>query len=103
MEQAERRFDEIVERLASHGVEPTKMFGKRCLKADGKGIAALDAESMAFKLGGDAHAQALTLEGAKLWDPSGKHRPMKEWIQVPLERAEEWPQLAMQALAYLRA
>ena len=38
---------------------------------------------------------------ARLWDPSGKHRPMKEWVQIPFACARAWPELAAQALKYV--
>ena len=42
---------------------------------------------MVFKLPDpDAHARALALDGAHLFDPCGKGRPFKEWVVVPCER-----------------
>jgi hypothetical protein len=38
---------------------------------------------MVCKLHGDLHDSALKETGAKLFDPSGKNRPMKEWVQLP--------------------
>ncbi len=50
---------------------------------------------MVFKLPDAAERErALTLEGAQLFDPSGRGRPMKEWVQVPAAHAGEWPGLA---------
>jgi hypothetical protein len=49
---------------------------------------------MVFKLEGEAHATALALPGAMLFDPSGMGRPMKAWVRVPLEQASQWPRLA---------
>jgi hypothetical protein len=85
------------------GVESGQMFGKPCLKVGGKAFAALfkDAD-MAFKLSGDAHAAALKLAGACLWDPSGKGRPMKEWVLVPAKHRARWKGLAEEACAYVR-
>jgi len=37
---------------------------------------------MVFKLTDKIHADALSLDGSELFDPSGKKRPMKEWVQV---------------------
>lgn len=38
---------------------------------------------MVFKLTGGIHQEALSLDGSQLFDPSGKKRRMKEWVQVP--------------------
>ena len=56
---------------------------------------------IALKLAGDDHRAALALDGARLWDPSGKHLPMEEWVQIPFACAHAWPALAVQALKYV--
>jgi hypothetical protein len=59
---------------------------------------------VAFKLGRDTqeHGRALALPGAVLFDPSGMGRPFKDWVEVPLSAAGEWPALADAALANAR-
>ena len=79
------------------------MFGKECLKVNGKAFAAFHQDMMAFKLTGKDHEKALALSGAHLWDPSGKKRPMKEWVHVPFEHAASWSRLAVAAMNYLKA
>jgi hypothetical protein len=72
------------------------------LKRNGKLIACFSAgeDAMVFKLTGSAaHARALTLEGAHLFDPGGRGRPFKEWVVVPPVHAERWPELAQAALS----
>ena len=56
---------------------------------------------MVFKLSGDAHAEALSLKGAMLFDPSHKGRPMKEWVQVPFLHSAKWEKYAKAAMAYV--
>jgi hypothetical protein len=80
---------------ATHGT----MFGMPCLKLGGKAFAGLYRGAMVFKLRGDAHAQALALPGARLFDPSERGRPMKEWVEVPGEHAARWLEFGQQALA----
>jgi len=47
---------------------------------------------------GLARERALALDGAHLFDPGERDRPMKEWVVVPEAHAKEWPQLAERAL-----
>jgi hypothetical protein len=55
---------------------------------------------MVFKLEDPAaHADALALEGAHLFDPGGHGRPFKEWVVVPPTLADRWPGLAERTLA----
>jgi len=39
--------------------------------------------------------------GSQLFDPSGKKRPMKDWLQVPAEYHADWATLAKQALEFV--
>jgi len=56
---------------------------------------------MVFKLTGEAHHEAISLDGAQLFDPSGKKRPMKEWVQVPFTHKDKWARFAEAAMAYV--
>ncbi|GAA3085123.1 hypothetical protein JOF29_002974 [Kribbella aluminosa] len=93
-------FDDIAADLASRGATAGAMFGKRALKARGKAFACLKGDSLAFRLGDGTpvHAEALTLPGAELFDPSGKHRPFKDWVAIPHTHADQWPHFAETAL-----
>ncbi len=78
-----------------------KMFGMPTLMIKGKAFAGLFKDAMVFKLGGENHAHALALPGARLFDPSGRGRAMKEWVEVPPKHAARWTGLARQALSYV--
>lgn len=80
----------------------SKMFGKPCLKVNGKAFAAFYQGEMVFKLHGLMHEKALSLEGARLWDPSGKNKPMKEWVQLPYAHHDSWKEFAEAAVDYVR-
>ena len=100
---AQARYDEICDDLAARnpGAQLSQMMGMPCVKADGKLIAGWVAseEAMVFKLPDEqAHAAALGLEDAHLFDPGGRGRPFKEWVVVPPAHASEWQRLATQAL-----
>jgi hypothetical protein len=84
------------------GAEISQMFGKPALKVKGKAFSCFFENCMVFKLGGETHAAALQLKGAKLFDPSGKGRAMKEWVQVPFAHKSKWKDLAEAAMAYVK-
>lgn len=79
----------------------SQMFGKPCFKTGGKAFVCFFKDCMVFKLKGDAHAKALALKGAELFDPSAKGRPMKEWVQIPFQHKALWSQLARNAYEYV--
>ena len=81
--------------------EKSQMFGKSCFKVNGKAFICFFQNEMVFKLNGDTHEEALALEGSKLFDPSGKKRPMKEWVQVSAQNAKKWEKYAMEAMKYV--
>ena len=92
----------FAEITASTPTTTGKMFGMPCLKnSNGKMFAGFFEGAMTFKLGGAKHAEALALSGARLFDPSGRGRPMKEWVEVPGEHASRWLELAREALRYV--
>jgi hypothetical protein len=83
------------------GAEQSQMFGKPCFKINGKAFICFFQEVMVFKLNGDAHQEALSLDGSQLFDPSGKNRPMKEWVQVSFHHADKWERFAIEAVKYV--
>ncbi|HLX58576.1 MAG TPA: hypothetical protein VKR83_16280 [Ktedonobacteraceae bacterium] len=78
----------------------SKMFGMPCLKINGKAFAGYFKDAMIFKLTAPQHAEALALSNARLFDPMGG-RPMKEWVEVPVEHASRWLEFARAALSYV--
>jgi hypothetical protein len=84
------------------GAEESQMFGKPCFKVNGKAFMSFFDNEMVFKLGGHAHRDALSHDGSRLFDPSKKGRPMKEWIQVPGAYSERWPKMALDAMEYVK-
>lgn len=101
-EAARDAYDTIADRLAADRAARGQMMGMPTLYIGGKAFAGLFGDAMVFKLDGDAHTDALGLPGAALFDPSGRGRPMKAWVQVPLQAASSWPQLADAALLTAR-
>ncbi len=97
---------EKLEEIASEfgpdlGVATGKWFGKPYIKAGDRVFVVLWGKDLAFKLAGEAHAQALKLQGAHLFDPRGKGHPMKEWVQIPAAQSSAWSQFAHAAHEYV--
>jgi hypothetical protein len=97
---AQKKYEEIAASLAEGGAVMSQMFGMPTLKVGGKAFAGIRNGEMVFKLTGEAHARALAMKGAHLFDPMDG-RPMKEWVVVPATGAKEWQALAKDALDYV--
>lgn len=80
----------------------SQMFGKPCFKINGKAFACFFENEMVFKLTGEAHSKAINLKGSKLFDPSGKNCPMKEWVQIPAIHSEKWEEFARFSFEYMK-
>jgi hypothetical protein len=100
---AQAEYDAVVsEMMATSPTSSGKMFGMPCLKnSNGKAFAGFFEGEMVFKLGGANHAEALALSGARLFDPSERGRPMKEWVVVPIEHVSRWLEFARNAFDYV--
>lgn len=99
---AKIEFEKLTEYLeSSHGAVAGQMFGKKCIKVNGKAAIALFNESLVFKLPDISHEHAMSLSGSILWDPSGKGRPMKEWVQVLLKHKSEFAGLSESSANYV--
>lgn len=79
----------------------SEMFGKLCFKINGKAFICFFQNEMVFKLSGDVHSEALSFDSSKLFDPSDKKRPMKEWVQVPFDYRNHWETFAIAAMKYV--
>lgn len=78
-----------------------QLFGKPCFKINTKAFTCFFQNEMVFKLTGKAHDEAMALVGTKLFDPSGKNRPMKEWVQVPYDYKDKWPVFVENSAIYV--
>jgi len=99
MTEAETQYHEIASVIP--GSVRSQLFGKQCYKIDGKPFVCFYNDSMVFKLRDKAHKHALQLEGSCLFDPSGKKRPMREWVQVSDANSTSWREFALEAFAYV--
>jgi hypothetical protein len=100
MKEAEKLYLETGQKFKDS--EESQMFGKPCFKINGKAFVAFFKDCMVFKLTDKAHKEALSLDGSELFDPSGKKRPMKEWVQVPFDYSDKWKKFAKAAYDYVK-
>lgn len=102
MGNSKEKFDDLVEKLSAQPeVRRSRMFGFDSITVMRKTFALLDGDSMVFKLSGDAHVQALEMDGAVLWNPFGHQK--KEWVQIPFRHSSEWEQYAEAARSYVKS
>jgi hypothetical protein len=101
MTKEETFYDSIGTKIRD--AEQSQMFGKPCFKINGRAFVCFFQNEMVFKLTGDTHEEAISLNGSKLFDPSGKKRPMKEWVQVSFDYKEKWLKFAKAALKYVNS
>lgn len=100
MSKAQLYFEEIIEK--TNDATLSQMFGKPCGKINKKAFVAFFENEMVFKIGRNEIKQLLKkYKGAKNFDPSGKNRPMKDWIQIPFEHKKDWLKLSKQAANFL--
>ena len=99
---AETEYNELVKYIGqTHGGEAGQMFGKKIIKINGKAGIALSEDCIVFKLPESEHKKGMALAGSVLWDPSGKDRPMKEWVQVSIVHKEKFKGFAKAAAEYV--
>lgn len=101
MTEEHKLYLEIGQKLQN--TEQGQMFGKPCFKIHGRAFICFFQNEMVFKMTGDSHRDALSLDGSQLFDPSGKNRPMKEWVQVPFAFKDKWRNFAEEALKYVES
>jgi len=101
-EAGRERFDAVLDELKNElDVVDTFMLGMPSVKRrDGKAFAGLYGDDMVFKLEGLAHASALALDGARLFDPM-IGQALDAWVQVPPTHETQWVELARKAEASL--
>ena len=100
---ARERYDDLADFLvfSRDDVELSQMMGMPCVKRSGRMVAGFSGRlgGMVFKLTDEAvRTRALALEGAILFDPSGRGQPFKEWVVIPAAHGELWGEFAEHAV-----
>jgi hypothetical protein len=93
-------FATVVDELAIVGdVEQALWFGAPALKVEGRIFVALRRGALLARLGADEVDQRVARRDGVRFDPSGKGRPMKDWLESTAEH-DQWVELALAALAF---
>ena len=96
---SEKLFHQIVS-LVPGAVEGT-LFGALCIKApNGKSAAILWKEDMVFKLEEKKVVSALTLDGARSFEPM-RGKPMREWVQLSFKHSTRWKEFTIKSIEYV--
>lgn len=99
MTQNQKYFESLI--LEVDNATLGNLFGKPCGKINKKAFVSFFEDEMVFKIGREAVNLLLAkYEQSKKWDPSGKNRPMKDWIQVPSEYKADWKALRDEAIDF---
>ncbi|HUP17666.1 MAG TPA: TfoX/Sxy family protein [Acidimicrobiia bacterium] len=76
--------DEIRARIGDHpGLTERQMFGGIAFMVNGNMAVGVSGEELMVRVGKDAHDEAMSLPGARMFDMSA--RPMRGWILVGSE------------------
>ena len=104
--QTQRRFADVVERLASEakvsvGQTGKKGFGSSALQVNGKIFAMISsADAFVVKLPKQRVEELEAAGVGQKFDP-GRGRLMKEWLAVHPKSKQSWLALAREALSYV--
>jgi len=77
------------------------LFSKPCFKIDKKTYKCFFQNEMVFKLIGEMHSEALSLDGSQLFNPSGKNKPMRQWAKVPFDYKDLWVKFAIRYVLFV--
>ncbi|MCS5717049.1 TfoX/Sxy family protein [Herbiconiux sp. CPCC 205763] len=102
-EEALERWDLLAAELGDPAIARSRMMGRPILTREGTMFACLNGDSVGFKLGAATpeHEGALLVPGAELFDPSGKGRPFKDWVSIPVAEADQWLPFAQCAVMHV--
>ena len=101
MKDGSEAFDVLASTLLGGEVTQGKLFGHRCLKVKGKAFLVDFDGDLVFKLGREEMAPLLAgCEDLNGFDPSGKGRPMKDWLQAPMAHSAQFQIWAEASMAF---
>ena len=98
MNNAKNLYYEIGESISDAKVG--NMFGWECFKYQNKPFIYFDKNSeqaIVFKLDKDSLTDALGLQGAEIFNPGDKGKPMKNWAVIPFIHSNRWKELSLKS------
>jgi hypothetical protein len=96
-------FADVLDEIAVAGeVERCQWFGTPAAKIEGKIFMALWRGRLVARIGADEVDARVVARGGERFDPSGKGKAMKDWLEADAEPSE-WTELALSAIAFTAA
>lgn len=93
-------FADVLDEIAVAGdVERCRWFGTPAAKVEGRIFVALWRGRLVARIGAEEVDARVAAGGGERFDPSGKGRAMKDWLEADAEPGE-WPELALSAIAF---
>jgi hypothetical protein len=93
-------FADVLDEVAVAGdVERCAWFGTPAAKVEGRIFMAIWRGRLVARLGAEEVTARVTAGGGTRFDPSGKGRAMKDWLEADAEPGE-WTELALSAIAF---
>jgi hypothetical protein len=104
----QHHFHELVQEFslcaAAQGmVSLGEMLGHPALVYGDKAFAVFDGAHLALKLNEEQYRAAMALPNSTLWDPSGRHRPMTNWVRIAPSERPYWSGLVHAALKFAKS
>ncbi|MEM6264886.1 MAG: hypothetical protein AAGI38_20410 [Bacteroidota bacterium] len=93
-------FDQIGQDLS--GNKRSSILGVPCFKIGRKPFLLFVKDQIVCKLYGEVNEEALQLPGASFFSPMENAKPMKNWVQIPVEHADTWPFYAQLAYQFIK-
>lgn len=103
MTDAAKLFYEIGNQIPE--VKAGNMFGWPCFKFQRKPFLFFDKNSedaMVFKVNSEDLQTVLAMEGASIFNPGDKGKPMKNWVVVPFAHHSLWLELAIKSYEHIQ-
>lgn len=99
LSRARQELDDLADELSALGVGKGMIFGHHGLKTPARKVFVFEhGDALVFRLRDDPYDTALALPGAHVFKPMADRPAMRNWIVVPDDHVDEWPELARTAL-----
>jgi len=92
-------FAAILDELTPRGVVEQLMFGQRGLMTGGHLFATTFHGGFAVRLlaGTPEFEAAISIDGARVWNPTRREKPFRDWVELPGNQVDVWADYALAA------